>query len=503
MVQNFDKRVLGQDVFIDVAHKPSDGAAAKILKLAVENGRLRALVEWTSFGVSAVKDRGFHYLSAEFHEQWTDNEKKLQHGCVLLGAGLTIRPVIKNLDPVQLSVDDDHDAAPRVCISPALLAELTKSLSTETNMDKYLKLLAAALAAIGFKTDATQKPFADSAKIQLEAVKDDDAKCLAVVETSRRARRRVRRDQEAVGRRTCRRTSRSRWRQPSGGNVDIAGEITKALAARDTAAQTAKTTLEGKLKLLTDTLAAEKSLTPEGVTKLAADVRRWSPRPRPTTRSSARHAAAEELERLSAATKLATLGFRTPSGSVHITVDSGNQIKALQAEVDKRLGLTKKKDSRRFERTGGELLPANEEFAEKVLAQYDAMHGAAADERAQGAGGRRGQRERRGGAADRGAHRHPRGAVRPHEPGAHGRGHRAVRQRHRRAVQLPRHDCGRRERPAPLRAAGHPQGRHDPDDRRDAADPAEAGVPAVSRKSRTCCRPRRSTTTRSRRTCAT
>lgn len=48
MVSNFDKRVLGQDVFIDVAHDPGDGAAARVLRLAVENGRLRALVEWTA-----------------------------------------------------------------------------------------------------------------------------------------------------------------------------------------------------------------------------------------------------------------------------------------------------------------------------------------------------------------------------------------------------------------------------------------------------------------------
>jgi hypothetical protein len=364
-------------VFIDVAHKPNDGAAAKILKLAVENGRLRALVEWTSFGVSAVKDRGFHYLSAEFHEQWTDNEKKLQHGCVLLGAGLTIRPVIKNLDPVQLSVvDDDHDVAPRVCISPALLAELTKSLSTGTNMDKYLKLLAAALTAIGFKTDATQKPFADSAKIQLEAVKDDDAKCLAVVEDFKKSAQAAFDEIKKLSGGEVPANFTITLAQPSGGNVDIAGEITKALAARDTAAQTAKSTLEGKLKLLTDTLAEEKSLTPEGVTKLAADVAMLVTAS--TSDDQVKQLATVQLKNwnaLTAATKLATLGFRTPNGSVHITVDSGNQIKALQAEVDKRLGFTKKKDSRRFERTGGELLPANEEFAEKVLAQYDAIHG--------------------------------------------------------------------------------------------------------------------------------
>lgn len=36
-------------------HKPGDGAAAKILSLKVDAGRLRAQVEWTDFGTEAVK----------------------------------------------------------------------------------------------------------------------------------------------------------------------------------------------------------------------------------------------------------------------------------------------------------------------------------------------------------------------------------------------------------------------------------------------------------------
>ncbi|WP_457394184.1 hypothetical protein [Roseateles sp. P5_E1] len=39
MGSNFDGRVFGQDVFIDVAHKPSDGAAGKVMRLAVEGTR--------------------------------------------------------------------------------------------------------------------------------------------------------------------------------------------------------------------------------------------------------------------------------------------------------------------------------------------------------------------------------------------------------------------------------------------------------------------------------
>src|SRR5690349_2904736 len=71
MVKNFRANVIGQDVFIDVAHKHSDGAAAKILSLFVDGSRLRAEVEFTDFGVDAVKKRGFRYLSAEYVEEWT------------------------------------------------------------------------------------------------------------------------------------------------------------------------------------------------------------------------------------------------------------------------------------------------------------------------------------------------------------------------------------------------------------------------------------------------
>jgi hypothetical protein len=53
MVENFRRGTYGQDIFIDVAHQPSNGAAAKVLDLSVEGNRLRARVEWTDYGIEA------------------------------------------------------------------------------------------------------------------------------------------------------------------------------------------------------------------------------------------------------------------------------------------------------------------------------------------------------------------------------------------------------------------------------------------------------------------
>lgn len=373
MVANFNSRVLGQEVFLDVAHKPNDGAAGKFLKLAIENGRLRGLVEWTDFGIDAVKKRGFSYLSAEYHENWKDNEKQQAHGCVLLGAGLTTRPVIKHLDPVQLAeVEDDHAAGVRLCISPGLLRELSEQLSKEKSMN-WLEQLKAKLLALGLSEDAVTKILAQ-AKTQLEAAADDKGKetiVLAWEETGKTLQAEIKKLAAAGGDGKNVTISLA----APGAPVDVAGAVEKAIADREKKLAEDKTKLETNLKLLSETIGEEKSLTPEGVTKLAAEVA-----PLVSASSTPEHVkalAALQLKNwnsLSAATKLASLGFRPASGSVQISVDEGNGIKALQQEIDKRLGLTEKKDPRRFERTGGELLTANEKFAEKVLAEFDAEH---------------------------------------------------------------------------------------------------------------------------------
>lgn len=103
MVRNFTARTYGQDIFLDVAHQPDNGAAGKVTRLWVEGDRLLADVEWTPYGREAIQQRGYQYLSAEYCENYIDNERRQPHGALLLGAALTIRPVIKQLDPIRLS----------------------------------------------------------------------------------------------------------------------------------------------------------------------------------------------------------------------------------------------------------------------------------------------------------------------------------------------------------------------------------------------------------------
>lgn len=105
MVKNFDGNVYGQKIVLDLAHRPQDGAAGFFKRLFLDGNKLRGEVQFTEYGAEAVRKRGFIYLSAEFADNYVDNEQRKEHGPTLLGAALTPRPVIKRLDPVQLAED--------------------------------------------------------------------------------------------------------------------------------------------------------------------------------------------------------------------------------------------------------------------------------------------------------------------------------------------------------------------------------------------------------------
>lgn len=370
MVANFEARVLGQDVFIDVAHDHSAGAAGQVLKLAVEGTRLRALVQWTEFGIDAVRKRGFSYLSADYHEDWRDNEKGLPHGVVLLGAGLTTRPVIKHLDRVQLAEGDtDDDAGTKLAVHPHLIKTL------ESAMNKHLIALRTKLLSLGL-TEEQITPIIAAATKQLEAVADDEAKSLALVDTFTAAG-------EALH------THLKTLSAPAGGGqaitlqvghgldaAAVTAEVQRVLAEQARAAEATAASQAAKVKILADTVNAATTLADEAKQMLLAELQ-----PMVTAaltddqvKRLAEFALAQAAK-ASAATQLALMGYRSPSGNVHITVESGNQIQALQQQIDKRLGFEAMPEAQRFERTGGKLLAQNKAFADKALAQYDELNG--------------------------------------------------------------------------------------------------------------------------------
>ena len=91
-IRNFKAKTFGQEIAVDRAHKPEDGAAGFIKELFLDGNKLRGRVELTEYGLDLIKNKGYIYLSADYVENFVDNESGQSHGPLLRGAGLVIRP---------------------------------------------------------------------------------------------------------------------------------------------------------------------------------------------------------------------------------------------------------------------------------------------------------------------------------------------------------------------------------------------------------------------------
>ena len=376
MVKNFDNNAYGQEIFIDESHDPKKGAAGKIVKLMVAGNRLRALVEWTPFGVDAIKKRGFRYLSAEFNENFVDSETKKNHGVVLMGAGLTIRPVIKRLDPVELSESTD-DEQHRVLLHPELIKQLSEEM--ELTMNKFKKLLLEKLAAFQLSESHSQQLIASFDTVAKHLGEDEKALASLVDEYEKSAKQLS----EAGGAGDVTLTINVPEFKNDGDEKTLSEEDIRSILKkdRDDIAAAAKKLSEGleTNTTLFNTLIDEA----EGLKTLSEEQRKNIKDAADLLTSEMSEAQVRKLaehqiklgNQMSVQQQLAAMGHQGPAGSVHISVDSSNSIKSLQETADNRFGLNGLSDAVRFERTGGVLRNENKALADKVLAMYDQAHG--------------------------------------------------------------------------------------------------------------------------------
>ena len=105
-IRNFKKNVRGIMLDIDFSHKsdPAKGhkAAGWIIQLDKRDTGLWGLVSWTGEARKEIVDGAWKYMSVEYQDEWTDSQGTV-HEDVLLGAGLTNRPYMKTLSPINFS----------------------------------------------------------------------------------------------------------------------------------------------------------------------------------------------------------------------------------------------------------------------------------------------------------------------------------------------------------------------------------------------------------------
>ena len=95
-------KVRGIDISIDYSHDALGEAAGWVSAADARPGGLWLMVQWTKEAADRIRDKKYRYFSPEFADQWTDSKGK-KHEDVLIGGGLTNRPFLKDLLPVNLS----------------------------------------------------------------------------------------------------------------------------------------------------------------------------------------------------------------------------------------------------------------------------------------------------------------------------------------------------------------------------------------------------------------
>jgi phage I-like protein len=104
MATGVANKVRGQDLDIDYDHKAHGGDAAGWVK-AAEAGKdaLYLTVSWTETAVKKIREKAYRYFSPEFDWKWKHPQTQVVHQNVLFGGGITNRPFLKGILPINLS----------------------------------------------------------------------------------------------------------------------------------------------------------------------------------------------------------------------------------------------------------------------------------------------------------------------------------------------------------------------------------------------------------------
>ena len=110
MAANVMNGVRGVDLAIDYGHRSEAEAAGWVKGAEARANGLWLLVEWTKKAAQKIRDKEYRYFSPEFVNSWKHPESGETFKDVVLGGGLTNRPFLKNMIPVNLTEMLDHES---------------------------------------------------------------------------------------------------------------------------------------------------------------------------------------------------------------------------------------------------------------------------------------------------------------------------------------------------------------------------------------------------------
>lgn len=154
---NVNLNVRGTELDIDYDHKSHGPEAAGWVKQAeARPDGLWIFVEWTKEAYSKIKEKAYKYFSPEFDDEWVHPKTKVKYKNVLFGGGITNRPFLKDILPLNLS--------------EAFAETVTNNEGGRTVDPDQLKEVAELL---GLEGDVTADQVVGALKIRLQSSNDD------------------------------------------------------------------------------------------------------------------------------------------------------------------------------------------------------------------------------------------------------------------------------------------------------------------------------------------
>lgn len=176
LASSVKNKTRGIDPDIDYDHKedPAKGhqAAGWVRDADVRPDGLHLQVEFTPTASAEIREKKYRYFSAEYNDEWLDPTGRV-HQDVIFGGGLTNRPFMKNLMPVNLSELVFTLPGPKkeeTEVDPKKLRE-SLGLAEAASDDDVLTKLAEVGASLTSLTEAKTKLEAEKATLEAEIVK--------------------------------------------------------------------------------------------------------------------------------------------------------------------------------------------------------------------------------------------------------------------------------------------------------------------------------------------
>lgn len=160
---NVNNNVRGQDISIDYEHKDQQKAAGWVKQARADAQQgLMLLVEWTKNAAQMIRDKEFRYFSPEYVDAWVEPKSKHKFTDVLLGGGLTNRPFLKGILPVNLSEIVDS------------VTESNADVTSGGNMDRAALEKLAKLHGIEFDESTTDEDLSTKVGEAVIAAEESD-----------------------------------------------------------------------------------------------------------------------------------------------------------------------------------------------------------------------------------------------------------------------------------------------------------------------------------------